>query len=102
MPFAFLIVGIVLVVSGVKGTSPDLLSLAKGDLLGKNSYTYWILSILLIGSVGYIPALRNLSRAFLVLILLVLVLKEGNPTASGGGFFKQFQNAITQITQQKG
>src|SRR5258708_2096522 len=69
MPFAFLIVGTVLVISGVKGTSQQLLTLVKGDLQGKNGYLYWIVSILLIGSLGYIPAFKNFSRAFLVLVL---------------------------------
>lgn len=96
MPFAFLIVGSVLVISGVKGTSQQLLTLVKGDLQGKNGYLYWIVSILIVGSLGYIPALKGFSRAFLVLVLVVLVLREGNPQS--GGFFAKFTSALTQIS----
>jgi len=99
MPFAFLIVGLVLVISGVRGTSAQLLTLAKGDLTGKNSYLHWIVAILAIGSVGYVPQLRSISRAFLALVLIVLVLREGNPNSGTGGFFKKFTDSITQISK---
>lgn len=99
MPFAFIIVGVVLAISGVKGTSTQLLTLVKGDLQGTNSYLYWIVAILVIGSVGYIPNFRSLSRAFLILVLVVLVLREGKSTNAGGGFFAQFTAALKQISQ---
>lgn len=102
MPFAFLIVGTVMVISGVRGTSQDLLNLVKGDLLGTNSYLYWLIAILLVGSVGYVPSLKSFSRAFLALILIVLVIKVGNPSSGNGGFFQQFTSALTQISQSKG
>lgn len=102
MPFAFLIVGVVLVISGVRGTSQQLLTLAKNDLTGQHGYLYWMVSILAIGAVGYVPQLRTLSRAFLVLVLIVLVLKVGNPNSTGGGFFQQFTAALKQISASKG
>lgn len=98
MPFAFIIVGIVLTISGVRGTSAQLLTLVKNDLQGKNGYLYWMVAILVIGSVGYVPQFKSLSRAFLVLVLVVLVLKTGNPNGTGGGFFKQFTSALTKIS----
>jgi hypothetical protein len=98
VPFAFIIVGVVLVISGVKGTSSQLLSLVKGDLTGTNNYLYWIVAILIIGSIGYIPSFKSLSHAFLALVLVVLVLKEGNPNSGGGGFFQEFQSALQKIS----
>ena len=102
MPFAFLIVGVVLVISGVRGTSQDLLTLVKGDFQGKGSYLNWMVAILLIGSLGYIESFKGFSRAFLALVLVVLVLKEGNPKNGNGGFFQQFQTALQQISQGNG
>lgn len=98
MPFVFGIVGVVFLVAGVRGTSDDLLKLLKGDLTGPNNYIYWMLSIFILGSLGYIQDFRALSRAFLVLVLVVLILYEGDPKRSGGGFFKKFTDAMTQIT----
>jgi hypothetical protein len=99
MPFAFIIVGTVLVISGVRGTSQDLLTLVKGDFIGTNSYLYWVVAILIIGSLGYVSSLKNFSRAFLALVLVALVLKEGKTSGAGGGFFQQFTNSLKQISQ---
>jgi UDP-N-acetylmuramyl pentapeptide phosphotransferase/UDP-N-acetylglucosamine-1-phosphate transferase len=97
MPFVFIIAGIVLLVSGVRGQSSNLLTLVKGDLTGSNNFIYWIVSILVIGSIGYIDDLKSLSRAFLVLVIVVLVLNEDKNGV--GGFFTSFQSAITSITK---
>lgn len=98
MPFAFAIVGIVFIVAGVRGKSADLMDLLKKDLIGPNNFIYWMLSIFIIGSIGYIQDFRALSRAFLVLVLVVLILYEGDPKRSGGGFFTKFTEAIAQIS----
>lgn len=87
MPFALLIVGIVLLVSAVRGTQGDLFTLVKGDFSGSNNYLYWVVSILIIGAVGYIDTLRPISRMFLVLVVVVLFL-------SHGGVFQQLNSQL--------
>ena len=87
MPFAFLIVGIMLVVSGVRGKTATLLGLVKNDFTGQKNFIYWTVSILLIGSLGYVDDLKPLSRAMLVLVICVLIL-------SNGGFFQLFNQAL--------
>lgn len=77
MPFALIIVGVVLVVAAVRGTTDVLFSLVKNDFTGANNYTYWLASILLIGAIGYIKPLQPLSRIFLALLVVVLVLSHG-------------------------
>lgn len=97
MPFVFIVVGIVMIISGVRGKSQDLTTLVKGDLTGKNNFIYWIISIMVIGGLGYIKDLQTFSRALLALVIVVLILaeeKNGN-----GGFFTQFQNAVNTITK---
>jgi hypothetical protein len=95
VPFAFLIVGALFVVAAVRGQSKQLLSLVKADLTGKDNYLYWAVSILIIGALGYVDELRPLSRAFLILVLVVLVL-------SNGGFFKLFNQSLSVISQNGG
>lgn len=51
-------------------------------------------AILIIGALGYIKEIAPLSRAFLVLVVVVLFLKSG-------GVFQQFTAALSQ-TQQAG
>ena len=92
MPFAFIFAGVVFTIAGVRGQSSQLLSLVKGDLTGSNNYTYWMISILVLGLLGYVDQLRPLSRAFMVLVIVVLIL-------SNGGFFKLFESSIATITQ---
>jgi hypothetical protein len=97
MPFVFIIIGIVLLVSGVRGQSSNLLTLLKGDLTGSSNFGYWIISILVIGAIGYIQDLRALSRAFLVLVIVVLIIHEDNQSNGTGGFFTEFQSAFKSI-----
>lgn len=96
MPFAFIIAGIVLIAAGVRGKSSDLLTLLEGDLTGTDNFVYWIVSILVVGAIGYIKDLQSLSRAFLVLVIIVLILNEDK---NGNGFFTEFQSAIVGVTK---
>lgn len=98
MPYAFIIVGLAMLVSGARGTSSDLLTLIKSDLTGTNNFFYWIVAILAIGAVGYIDTLKGVSRAFLVLVLVVLVLAD-NKQNGGGGLFVKFDAALKEISQ---
>lgn len=77
MPFALIIIGVVLVVASVRNTQDDLYTLVKGDFSGQNNYLYWMVSILIIGAVGYVPTLKPLSRMFLALLVVVLFLSHG-------------------------
>lgn len=101
MPFALLIIGLVLLVSSVRNSHGDFFALVKGDFTGPNNFIFWVVSILLIGSVGYIPKLKPLSTAFLVLVILVLVLVKGNPKAQSGGFFQKFTEALNGTSTSK-
>lgn len=100
MPFALAIVGLVLVISGVRDTTGNLVTLVKGDFTGDNNFIYWFIAILIVGGAGYVSDLRGLSRAFLALLLVVLFLSE-NKTNGNGGFFSQFTSSISQITGAK-
>jgi type IV secretory pathway VirB2 component (pilin) len=97
MPFVFLVVGIVFVASGVRGTSQDLLNLLTNDLKGPNNFIYWVLAIAAIGGLGYVADLRSFSRALLALVLIVLILAENKQQGSGGLFVK-LEDAVKQIT----
>lgn len=91
MPFALIFLGILFVVVGYRGTQGDLVELLKGDFTGQGNFIYWIVSIIVVGAVGYIPKLKSISDGFLVLILLVLFI-------SNQGFFSQFTSQISNRT----
>jgi hypothetical protein len=101
LPFTLVILGIVLLIAAVRGTQDQLFTLVKNDFTGPKNFIYWSVAILFIGALGYIPKLKPLSVTFMVLIVIVLVLARGNPSAPGGGFFQQFTTALnsTQTAQ---
>jgi len=97
MPFTFIIVGLVLVVAAVRGQTQTLVNLLKGDFqtssTGQHGFLPWLVSILVVGALGYIPALKNFSRLFLVLLIVVLFL-------SNKGFFTKLQQSLPGVFGQ--
>lgn len=89
MPYTFLTAGIVLIIAGVRGTQDDLFALLSKDFTGSPSFLPWIVSILLIGALGYIGTIRPFSRAFLALVIVALFL-------SNGGFFEKLKQGIPE------
>jgi hypothetical protein len=87
MPFALAIIGIIFMVTAVKGTTTQFFSLVASDFTGSGNYVYWVISILIIGSVGYIKKLQPVSDMFLALVLIVMFI-------ANKGFFSQFMSAI--------
>lgn len=91
MAFLLIAIGAVLIDSAVKGTSTALFTQIKQDTFpaqGTGFFT-WAGSIAVIGLIGYVPSLKSLSNWFLALVIVVLLLKEGNPNGAGGGFFTE-------------
>jgi hypothetical protein len=92
MPLLLIGTGVVLILTGLNGDAAKLYSLVAADFQGPNSFVYWMLAILVLGALGYIRGLENLSKMFLVLVIVVLFLDNG-------GFFAQFQSFVKQSTQ---
>lgn len=88
MPFLFIGSGLLLLFTGLNGNAAGLYKLLAGDFTGPNNYVYWMIAIIVLGGIGYIPAFKNLSRTFIVLVLLVLLLDNK-------GFFAQLQSFIS-------
>lgn len=88
MPFALVIIGLVMIVTGAKGTQNELSEQLVKDFTGEGNFLYWIVSIGAIGSLGYIKSIEPLSRAFMALIIIAMVIRNG-------GFFDKFTEALT-------
>lgn len=89
MPFALVVIGLLMIVSGGRNTYQQFGAQIKGDFTGDKNFTYWLASIGVVGAVGYIEPLRTFSRAFMVLIIVVMFL-------SNGGFFEKFTAALAK------
>ncbi len=90
MPFALLIIGLLLVVSGARGTAGDLAKLLKSDFSGSNNFFYWVGAILLIGALGYYSPAERVSRMFLALIIIVMIL-------ANKGLFQKLTDALSNV-----
>jgi hypothetical protein len=93
MPILFLAVGIALLIAAIRntlvtnGSNPGLFTLLQQDFTSSNNFGIWILAIVILGALGYVPALRLISNGLLLLIVVVILL-------SNKGFFSQFQSAV--------
>jgi hypothetical protein len=94
MPFALLLIGIVLLVAGIRNTQCILFAEVEGDFTGPNNFFYWFLAIMIIGALGYVPKLKPISTALLVLVVVVLFLHKGQ----NGGFFQQLTAGFSSDT----
>lgn len=76
MPFALTFTGLMLIITGFQDTYKQFGTLVRGDFTGSggNNFIWWMLSVAVIGGLGYIKSLETFSRAFMGLILLVLVI----------------------------
>lgn len=73
MPFIILIIGIVLVVAAIRDTQSSLFSALATDV---PAFGVWFTAIVILGAIGFIAPLKPLSKALLILVLVVLVLRN--------------------------
>ena len=100
MPIFLIGTGLVLVLLGVNGDAAAFYGLVASDFTSTTtangntiqSFIWWALAIIVLGALGYIKGLENLSKLFLILVLIVLFLDNG-------GFFNQFQAFLQTTTQ---
>lgn len=91
MPFALIIIGLVLVICAARGTLGQLGTLLKGDFTGQGNFVYWLAAMGIVGSIGYIRQMQPFSRAFLALVLVAMLL-------SNREFFAQLKTVIEQLS----
>jgi hypothetical protein len=99
MPFALFFIGIFLIVVGVRNQQGQFIALLGGDFSGPGNFFYWILALIAVGSIGFIPKAKPVSDGLLVLILIALLLGSAKTTATGGGLFTQLTNALKTTNQ---
>lgn len=92
MPFVLLMAGILLLTVAIRNQQTAFVQLVRSDFSGNNNFMYWVVAIVVIGSIGYIEKAKPVSNLLLVLILIVLILKRGNSTT--GGVFQKLTAAL--------
>lgn len=89
MPFALVTIGLLLIVVGAKGTHKEFGREVASEFTGPNNFTWWIVSLGAVGSLGYVKQLRAFSTAFMALIVIAMVI-------ANRGFFDQLTAALAK------
>jgi hypothetical protein len=92
MPFALLLIGAVLIITAIRGTYSDLGKQLTTDFTGSGSGSFliWIAAIGAVGALGYSPVLRTPARMLLALVILAMVMTNGQR-----GLFSRLQQAVS-------
>lgn len=77
MPFALVTIGLILVITGARNTHKDFGATLAADFTGPGNFTWWLVAIGSVGALGYIRGMEGFSRAFMALIIISMVLKNG-------------------------
>ena len=104
MPIAFIAIGALFLIAAVRGTINDygngqagLLTLLKSDFVSSSAqgnFLVWLVTLWIIGALGYIPGFKPIANALLFLVILVLVLSNSKGKGPGG-IFAEFNAALT-------
>jgi hypothetical protein len=94
MPFAFLIIGLMLIVIGARGNAGAAGSLLQSEFTGQNSFLNFLIAIMVLGMIGYYKPLKPVADGLIGLVILVIVIANQN----SGGLFAAFENAVLGAT----
>jgi hypothetical protein len=92
MPFALILIGLILVITAIRGTSKQFFDSLKEDFTGPNNFVLWIMAIFGLGMLGYVKPLKPLSDSFLALVLIVMTINNRNGLLGTQGFLYQIAN----------
>jgi len=99
MPFALVVIGLLMIVTGARDTHKAFAQEVASDIVNAGTcaplrrefegcgFLWWIAAIIAVGAMGYSETLRPVSRAFLALIIVVMFV-------SNQGFFANLQQAL--------
>jgi len=88
MPYGLVIIGLLMIITGINNTYSQFASQLQSDFTGSKSFIVWIIALGSVGALGYIKDLRTFSHYFMALILISMVL-------ANKGVFAQFQAALS-------
>lgn len=83
MPFVLVAIGLMAVIIGVRGRQNDAINLLRDEFTGPQNFLTWLFAISAVGSLGYVPVFKDISRWFIALIFVVMLF------TSNRGFFDQ-------------
>ncbi len=95
MPYVLIAFGTLLAIAGFQNTYKELGAIIADEFTDRpdsRSFFYWMMAIIILGGLGYIPALRAWSKAFVLLILVGLFF---SPRSNMQQWFEKFNAALS-------
>lgn len=87
MPIVAILLGAIMIDLAFRGTEHEFEQQLRSDF-GGGEFVAWVAAIVVIGGLGYVPALRRISTVGMALLIVVLTLKNG-------GLFTQLASVVT-------
>lgn len=87
MPFMLITFGVLFVIAAYRNNLSTLGNTLSSDFAAVGGFFGWFVAIFIIGAFGYYPPARGVSRAFLALLILAMLV-------ANAGVFAQFQSAF--------
>ena len=87
MPFALVIIGLLMIITGINNTYSQFGSQLQTDLGGSKGFLVWAVALGAVGALGYVQNLRTFSHYFMALILISFIL-------ANKGVFANFKTAL--------
>lgn len=76
MPFALIIIGIILAISAYRDTLPELFSIIKDITAESTGFGYWVIASVILGFMASIDSIKKPTNAFMILLMLVLLIRK--------------------------
>lgn len=76
MPFALIVIGIILAIASYRNTLPELFSIIKDVTADSKGFGYWIIASIILGFLASIQSIKKPTNAFMILLMLVLLLRK--------------------------
>jgi hypothetical protein len=92
MPLILILIGVYCIVVAGNDNGEALQQQIVNDFTGSNNFLEWMLALLLIGALGFVPKLKPFADTFLALIIVAIFLSKGT------GFFAQLTKAFTSTS----
>lgn len=80
MTLVVLTIGIVLLVSALRGTYGALFADLRQDV---PKFTVWAAALIALGAIGYIPGIKPISRGLMTLVLVVIIMSNYSSILKG-------------------
>jgi hypothetical protein len=100
MAFVLIVIGIVIFVTALNGTTGQLGSLLVSDTFGQGGFAYWALAVFIAGAIGYYKPAKTFSDLLVALLIITLLLSNGGVLGKISQAFASASTTETNVAPQ--